>query len=67
MEIPHAKVLISSFYRGFSIAGLHGISGRDEQCLGDQRDSPLDPAGLKCRSWRREYHGFLRVSPAPAA
>jgi hypothetical protein len=34
MEIPHAKMLISSFYRGFSIAGLHGISGRDEQCSG---------------------------------
>jgi hypothetical protein len=32
MEIPHAKMLISSFYRGFSIAGLHDISGRDEQC-----------------------------------
>jgi hypothetical protein len=34
MEIPHAKMLISSFYCGFSIARLHGISGRDEQCSG---------------------------------
>jgi hypothetical protein len=34
MEIPHAKMLISSFYRGFSIARLHGISGRDGQCSG---------------------------------